>query len=224
MDAACVSRHLLGQAMKEKCLRCGIGWECDPEEPRHECRGCGAPNWDEEVNLATRVGAGMEHWILEERELRGAVLTLELSGRPRNNVSANVELNWRLKCDYRKMKGDLRLDNPREGVIAFDQATNGEDKGKWVISSFRRRSPWEIRREQTDACRRHAWARGVRNPPFDLNRRADQILCTCPPQPPCEVCHLASLFAQDRVIPGSDGTRYWADLDNAVIRDLGWVT
>jgi hypothetical protein len=209
--------------MKENCLRCGKGWERDPSDSRRECRGCGASNWNEEVDLSAKVGAGMEYRILEEREGRGAVVTLTLTGRPGNNVSASVELNHRLKCDYRKFKGDQRLDDPAEGVIAFDRATNGEDKGKWVISSFRLRSAAEVRREQTDACRRHVWARGVRVPPFDINGRADLLMCTCPQQPPCEVCHFAALYARDRAIPGSDASRYWPDLQHAVARDLGFM-
>lgn len=209
--------------MKENCLRCGIGWERQPSEPRHECTGCGVPNWDDEVDLGPRVGAGTEYRILEEREGRGAVVTLMLTGRPRTNASASVELNHRLKSAYRKLKGDQRLDDPTEGVIAFDRATNGDDKGKWVITGFRRRSAAEVRRERTDACRRHSWAMGVKLPPFDINRRADQILCTCPLEPTCEVCHFAALFAQDRATPGSDSTRYWTDLQHAVERDLGWM-
>jgi hypothetical protein len=123
---------LLGSelSMKENCLRCGIGWERSPDEGRHQCTGCGASNWDEEVDFSAQVGAGTEYRITEERERHGAVVTLELTGRPRTNASANVELNHRLKCDYRKFKGDQRLDDPAEGVIAFDRASGGQDKGK----------------------------------------------------------------------------------------------
>ena len=165
----------------------------------------------------------MEHWVAAEREGRGGVLTLELSGRPRNNVSTIVELNHRLKSDYRHFRGDQRIDDPRQGVIAFDRATNGADESKWVISSYRRRTPWEVRRELTDACRRHLWAIRVVQESNNINAFADQIHCGCPADPPCEVCLMAAKFSINRRLPTSDGTRYWTDLQHAVARDLGWT-
>jgi hypothetical protein len=55
----------------------------------------------------------------------------------------------------------------------------------------------------------------------DINAMADQILCACPAEPPCEVCVYAGKFAEHRRRRESDGTRFWTELNDAVQRDLG---
>ena len=207
--------------MKENCLRCGIGWERRPEQPRRACTGCGTADWDVEVDLAAHIGARMEYRIVEERQQGpGYVMSLDLQGIRTTGDLPTVELNHRLLVDYRKVKGNLNLPDGRDGVISFDRAIAGEAKGKWVITNFRLRHPHEVRREITQACPRHKWAIKVVLESNDINALGDQLHCACPADPPCEVCTLGAQFSFDRRKYPSQ-TRHWSELNHAVRRDLG---
>lgn len=208
--------------MKTTCLRCGKGFEVREGSTTEPCPGCGTRDPRAEADLGTGVGRRGEYRILEERQGPGNVMTLMLVGTWNPQATAAVELNHRLLSDYRHMKGNLNLADGRDGVITFDVAAEGDLKGKWVISNLRRRTVREVRAEQTAKCRRHTWAVRASRESFDVNGPANKMHCSCPP-PPCEVCRLATLFAIDRRRPGSDGTKYWADLQHAVLRDIGWL-
>lgn len=207
--------------MKVNCLRCGQGWTQGTDDPKGACPGCGTPDWDVEVDLSTRVGRRMEYRILAERQVHGHVMSLEMVGVWNPQAAALVELNHRLLTDYRKMKGNLSLPDAREGVIAFDIGQEGDAKGKWVIDSFRRRAPFEVRREQTSKCRRHSWAIRAARESFDLDARGDQFFCSC--EGPCEVCSVAVEFSKARRAGEPAASHYWSRLRDAVLRDIGWM-
>jgi hypothetical protein len=205
--------------MKLKCLRCGVGWKGDPAKQAPTCPGCGSPEWSKEYDLENYVGARNEYFVVGERVGEGHLMTLEVSGTWNRAANAAVPLCHRLKEDYRHRKGDLAAHEGRELVVSFDRRP-GDSAGRWEIT-VRRRTPQEMRKELTDACERHRWAiRAVRES-YAINNAADRIHCACPTEPACEVCAVAGKFAEDRRRPGSDGTRYWADLQHAVGRDLG---
>lgn len=200
-------------------MKCGQGWTRDLSSPRRPCTGCGAVDWDQEYALENYVGARNEYYVVGERVGEGHLMTLELVGTWNRNATASVPLCHRLKDDYRHRKSDLHATHGRELVIAFDRIP-GDPQSRWGLN-LRPLTAFENRRERTDVCRRHQWAiRAVRES-YDINGAADKIHCACPSEPSCEVCTVAAQFAEDRRRPGSDGTGHWADLQNAVMRDLG---
>jgi hypothetical protein len=196
---------------------CDQGWSRPAEKPRHPCPRCGEPAWDVEPELSRFVGTRMEYRIVEVVTDPHLVLSLGLSGVATRENSARVRLPHRLKETYRHAVKDHGWKDGIGLVITFDKAGD-----KWGIF-LRPPTSVELRRERTDACRRHQWARGIHLPPFDVNGFADQIHCSCPTDPACEVCVVAAQFAVDRRLPGSHGDRYWDELRNAVMRDLGLI-
>jgi hypothetical protein len=211
------SRVLVPEPLREKCVMCDKGWSRPPDNPRHPCPQCGETAWDLEPSLNHFVGESMEYRIVEVETDPHLVLSLGLSGMANRANSARVRLPHRLKETYRHAVKDHGWKDGVGLVIKFDKVAD-----RWGIS-LRLPNPFEVRKERTDACRRHQWALGSHRPPFDVNGFADQMHCSCPVDPGCEVCGVAARFAEDRRRPGSHSDRYWAELQNAVLRDLGGV-
>jgi hypothetical protein len=194
---------------------CDKGWSRLPDRSRHPCPQCGEKDWDVEPDLAQNVGERMEYRIVEVETNPQLVMSLGLASSQNRANNAQVRLPHRLKETYRHAVKDHGWKDGIGLIIKF-----GKTDGKWGIS-LRPPTAFEVRKERTDACRRHQWALGIHQPPFDVNRLADQMHCVCPVDPSCEVCKIAALFAKDRRQPGSNGTRYWAELRDSVMRDLG---
>lgn len=203
-----------------RCLKCDKSWNGPPASGTEPCPGCGEREWDQEYDLSKTLGARNDYYVSAERiSENGLLLTLELRGSWNRDTVHQAPLCHRLKSYYRHAKGDLSVQDGRELMVVFDKIS-GDPQGRWGMR-IRRQEPWEARRLVTDRCRRHQWAIRASRDSYDVNAFGDQIHCTCPPAPECEVCTVAARFAADRRRPGSDGARYWTDLDHAVKRDLG---
>ncbi len=206
--------------VNETCLKCDRSWSRDPQAPREPCPGCGDPEWDHEYDLAQYLGARNDYYVVGERiSENGLLMTLELLGSRNRSAAAQAPLCHRLKSYYRHAKNDLGSRDGRELMVSFDLLPGDPDR-RWGMR-IRQQEPWEARRLITDRCRRHRWAIGVYQGGTSPNGFADREHCSCPSEPPCEVCIVAARFAEDRRRPGSDGTRHWTDLQHAVMRDLG---
>jgi hypothetical protein len=206
------------EPLREKCVMCDKGWSRPPDRPRHPCPQCVESAWDVEPELSRFVGEQMEYRIVEVTTDPHLVLSLGLSWIGNRSNSARVRLPHRLKETYRHAVKDHGWKDGIGLVIKFEKADD-----KWGLY-LRPPTSFEARKVRTDACRRHQWAFGIHQPPFDINGFADQMHCSCPADPACEVCTVAARFAEDRRRPGSDGTRYWTDLHHAVMRDLGLIS
>lgn len=204
--------------LHKKCVTCGQGWSRPPDQPRYPCPHCGEPAWDVEPDLSSLVGERTEYRIVEVETDPHLVMSLGLAWVGNRHNNARVRLPHRLKESYRHAVKDHGRKDGLGLIIRFEREGN-----RWGIS-LRPPTPSEARKERTDACLRHRWALGVQHPPFDINGFADQMYCTCPADPGCEVCIVAARYAEDRRRPGSHGDRYWTDLQNAVMRDLGLMT
>lgn len=203
-----------------KCLKCDKGWTRSPDGPMEPCPRCGDLEWDREYELQNHLGARNDYYVTGERiSENGLLMTLELSGSWNRDVTAQAPLCHRLKSYYRHAKNDLGSKDGQGLMVSFDRLP-GDPDGRWGMR-IRQQEPWEARRLITDRCRRHRWAIGVYLSSTGINNSADREHCSCPSEPPCEVCVVAAMFAEDRRRPGSDGTRYWTDLQHAVMRDLG---
>jgi hypothetical protein len=209
------SSGLVPEHLHEKCVMCDKGWARQPDHPRHPCPQCGEPAWDVEPDLAPSVGQGMEYRIAEVETNPNLVMSLGLVWTQNRANHARVRLPHRLKETYRHAVKDHGWRDGVGLVLRFEKVAD-----KWGIT-VRPPTPWEVRRERTDACRRHQWAIRVYRKSYDINGAADRIHCACPADPPCEVCEMAARFAEDRRQPNSDGTRYWTEIQHAVMRDLG---
>jgi hypothetical protein len=194
---------------------CGQGWSRPQGEPRHPCTGCGERIWDTEPDLSYFIGEGTEYRVTEVETDPHLVMRLVLVWPLNRGNNAQVRLPHRLKETFRHAVQDHAQRGGIGLMVKFARA-----EGRWGLF-VRVPTPFEERRWRTDDCRRHKWALGIVLPPFDINAFADRIHCTCPVDPPCEVCMLAAQFAEDRRRPGSIGDRYVAELQNAVNRDLG---
>jgi hypothetical protein len=203
-----------------RCLKCDKTWPRNSDTASEPCPGCGDSEWAEEYDLEKTLGARNEYYVSGERiNDTGLLMTLELRGSWNRDATAQAPLCHRLKSYYRHAKGDLGVKDGRELMVSFDRLP-GDSGGRWGMR-VRRQEPWEARRLITDRCRRHQWAIGVHLGGTSPNGFANREHCSCPPEPACEVCTMAAKFAEDRRRPGSDGTRYWTDLQHAVMRDLG---
>lgn len=206
--------------MQVRCRKCDKQWTRDDGLPPEACPGCGDGEWDREYGLENYLGARNDYYVAgEEISASGLLMTLELRGSWNRGATARAPLCHRLKSYYRHAKADLGVKDGRELMVSFDRSADGPNQ-PWTMR-IRRQEPWEARRLVTDRCRRHQWAIGVYQNSLNINAHADRDHCSCPSDPPCEVCVIGSKFAEDRRRPGSDGTRYWTDLQHAVMRDLG---
>lgn len=199
----------------EKCVMCDKGWSRRPDQPRHPCPRCGEVAWDTEPELSANVGQGMNYRIAEVETDPHLVMSLGLVWIENRANMARVRLPHSLKETYRHAVKDHGWKDGIGLIIRFEKAA-----GRW---GFALRPPTvpEARRERTDQCRRHQWAVRVHLESYDMNAAADRMHCTCPADPPSEVCQIAAAFAEDRRMPGSEGTRYWTELQHSVMRDLG---
>jgi len=194
---------------------CDKGWSRRADQPRHPCPRCGEVSWDAEPDLAVNVGERMEYRIVEVETDPHLIMCLGLVSTQTRTNNARVRLPHRLKETYRHAVKDHGWRDGIGLIIRFEKSGDG-----W---GFVLRPPTraEERKLRTDDCRRHQWAIGAYQSSLSINAPADQIHCTCPADPSCEVCKVAAQFAEDRRRPQSDGTRYWTDLQHAVMRDLG---
>jgi hypothetical protein len=203
-----------------RCLKCDKTWTRNSDAASEPCQSCRDPEWAEEYDLEKNLGARSDYYISGERiNDNGLLMTLELRGSWNRDATAQAPLCHRLKSYYRHAKGDLGVKDGRELMVSFDRLP-GDSARRWGMR-IRRQEPWEARRLITDRCRRHQWAIGVHLGGTSPNGFADREHCSCPSEPACEVCVVAAKFAEDRRRQGSDGTRYWTDLQHAVMRDLG---
>lgn len=203
------------EPLREKCAMCDKGWSRQPDSPRHPCPQCGEAAWDVEPDLGRAVGESMEYRVAEVETDPHLIMSLGLVWPLNSGNRPRVRLPHRLKETYRHAVKDHGWKDGRGLIIRFTRSN-----GAWGLS-LRPPTESEERRVRTDTCQRHQWALGIHRPPFDINRFADQIHCSCPADPSCEVCMIAAQFAEDRRRPGSHGDRFYSHLQNAVMRDLG---
>ena len=204
---------------QEKCVMCGMGWTRKLDQPRAPCPHCGEKNWDVEPDLSQVVGERTEYRIIERRDDDNLILNLGLAwiGNPDNNTQ--VRLPHRLKEKLRHAANDLTHGDYDKLVLSF-QKINGE----WKIY-FRAMTQNEMRRAQTDRCRRHQWAIGIVQENFLINLRADLYQCDCPQDPPCNVCELAAKLAKARATKEGENEagQLYIQLEAAVRQDLGRI-
>jgi hypothetical protein len=204
----------------DHCLKCNAGWRHGKIPPGGTCPVCGQPEWDKEYDLSSFLGAGNDYYVAGERiGENGLLMDLDLRLSSNRSSTFRAPLCHRLKSYYRHAKGDLRVDDGRELMVSFDGVAGHPDR-RWSMK-VRRQHDWEARRLVTDRCRRHQWAVSVYLGGTNPNFPADREHCGCPTSSACEVCVVAAKFAEDRRRPGSDGARFWPDLQHAAMRDLG---
>jgi hypothetical protein len=196
---------------------CNKGWSRSPDQPRHPCPRCGEVAWNVEPDLSGSIGERTEYRIVEVETDPNLVMSLGLVWTLNRANNARVRLSHDLKETYRHAVKDHGWKDGRGLIIRFEKTG-----GQWGFT-LRPPTTGEERRVLTDSCRRHQWAIRVYRDSYDINGAADRIHCTCPADPSCEVCEVSVRFAEDRRRPGSDGARFWPDLQHAVMRDLGLV-
>lgn len=196
---------------------CGKGWSRRPEVPRHTCPQCGEAAWDVEPDLAKVIGERTEYRVVEVETDPSLVMTLGIVWplNPANN--ARVRLSHRLKETYRHAVRDHGGKNGVGLIVRFEKSGT-----RWGLS-MRAPSANEERKVRTDQCKRHQWAIKLIRQSDNTNALGDQMHCSCPLDPPCEVCQLAATYSLERRIRPQTSPHFWTLLQQAVMRDLGFA-
>jgi hypothetical protein len=204
------------------CLKCDKGWNRDPAAPIGECPGCGDIEWNREYNLSDYIGTQNEYYVVGEHiSENGPLMRLDLVGTWNRASAVAVPHCHRRKSYYRHAKNDLGSKNGRGLIVSFSRESVAPN-GDWLMR-VRQQTPSEARRLVTDNCARHQWAIKVVRHADNVNALGDQMHCSCPADPACEVCTVAAKYAYERRTQPQTGTRSWAPLQHAVMRDLGMM-
>jgi hypothetical protein len=179
-----------------KCKKCGQNLHRPLGAASEPCTQCGDPEWDEEFDLAPRVGRTVAYYVIGEAQDGNRIVTLDLLGVRQFETRTSVQLCHRLKDSWRKFKQDNSAKSGAELIVSFELPEHGPNAGLWMFHRVKRQLDPAARK-----CRRHSWALQAGARDYDLFAAAHLYPCSCATN--CAMCNTAREFSLARIKLGA---------------------